>query len=157
MPAAVRGLEWPPPAPSCRDGTGGSIHGPTCPRELRAASQSVSHLSAPIFLLPAPGVPWHPAGGGDARAGGGTGAQGAELCFPSGTVFQGCLPSPGSGACSHLGRVFPRRADAAGKPSHRQSYAPVVPDDALCGNTGGTSWGGNGIGMDGIRWNGKAE
>lgn len=87
----------------------------------------------------------------------GPGCRVLSSAFPAGPFSRAvCLPLAPERAPT-LGRVFPRRADAAGKPSRRQSYAPVVPDDAPCGNTGGASWGGNGIGMDGIRWNGKVE
>ena len=47
-----------------------------------------------------------------------------------------CLPLPLECA-PVLSGVFPRQADAAGKPSHRRSYASAIPDDALCRNTGG--------------------
>jgi len=54
---------------AARARAGGSIHGPVCPREVRAASESVPCLPAPMFLLPAPGVPCHPEQGGHAQTG----------------------------------------------------------------------------------------
>lgn len=84
---------------------GGSIHGPTCPREVgqggiqKCSSFPCTHLlSAGSRDTVPPRAGWRCQGRN--RAGDGTRAQGAELCFPSGTIFQACLPSSGSGVCS---------------------------------------------------------
>lgn len=118
----------------------GGIHGPTCPREVRTASKSVPPFPAPIFFLPAPGIPCHPEQGGDARAGTeqemGPEHRVLSSAFPVGPLSKPvCLPL--APECAPvLGGVFPRWADAAGKPSRRRSYSPVVPDDAPCRNMG---------------------
>lgn len=57
--------------------------------------------------------------------------------FPAGWFSRPVCLSMAPEHASALCGVFPRWADAAGNPSHRQLYAPVVPKDASCSNTGG--------------------
>lgn len=78
---------------------------------------------------------------GDARAGAEP-ERGPEhgvlsSAFPAGPFSRAVCLSLAPERAPVLGGVYPRQADAAGKPSRRQSYTPAVANDAPCRNTGG--------------------